>query len=184
MANQKLTELTATTTPDDDDLAYIVIDPSGTPTSRKMEWRYALDAHDISCQVKRAAAQTIGTGAWTEINWTAENYDTHGFHDNAVNNTRLTVPTGYGGKYVIHAFVRWEANATGRRHLYIRVDDTDYIAATSVSPAVASAFYQSVTVEYELSAGQYVEADVYQNSGGNLDIEVGQVPLMTIRKVG
>ena len=31
----------------------------------------------------------------------AEEYDTNGFHDNATNNSRITIPTGYGGKYLI-----------------------------------------------------------------------------------
>lgn len=39
-------------------------------------------------------AQNYSTAA--AITFTAETYDTHGFHDNVTNNTRLTVPSGYG----------------------------------------------------------------------------------------
>jgi hypothetical protein len=38
MADQKLTALSAITTPTDDDLLYVVNDPSGTPTSNKITW--------------------------------------------------------------------------------------------------------------------------------------------------
>ena len=37
MADQKLRELTATTTPVSTDLVYLVIDPDGTPLDRKVE---------------------------------------------------------------------------------------------------------------------------------------------------
>ena len=38
MADQKTTALTATTTPADADLLYTVVDPTGTPLSRKITW--------------------------------------------------------------------------------------------------------------------------------------------------
>jgi len=38
MADQNLTQLTATTTPADTDLLYTVVDPSGTPFDRKITW--------------------------------------------------------------------------------------------------------------------------------------------------
>jgi hypothetical protein len=30
-----------------------------------------------------------------------ENFDTDGFHDNSTNNSRITIPTGKGGKYLV-----------------------------------------------------------------------------------
>ncbi len=41
---------------------------------------------------------------------TGEEFDTNGFHDNSVNNSRLTIPAGYAGKYIISA---WMSNALG-----------------------------------------------------------------------
>lgn len=38
MADQKLTDLTVTTTPLLTDIGYIVVDPSGTPLDRKITW--------------------------------------------------------------------------------------------------------------------------------------------------
>ena len=34
-----------------------------------------------------------------------EEFDTNGFHDNTTNNSRLTVPAGYAGKYLIMAHI-------------------------------------------------------------------------------
>jgi hypothetical protein len=47
--------------------------------------------------VKKAADQTAANyTASAAVAWDAEDYDTDGFHDNAINNTRLTVPAGVG----------------------------------------------------------------------------------------
>jgi hypothetical protein len=39
-----------------------------------------------------------------------ENFDTDAFHDNSTNNSRITIPTGKGGKYLITAWVRSDTN--------------------------------------------------------------------------
>lgn len=38
MASQKITELTAETSPADTDLVLLADDPAGTPTSKKITW--------------------------------------------------------------------------------------------------------------------------------------------------
>jgi hypothetical protein len=37
----------------------------------------------------------------TAIPYAAEDFDTNGFHDNSTNNSRITIPSGYSGKYLI-----------------------------------------------------------------------------------
>jgi hypothetical protein len=44
--------------------------------------------------VTKTAIQTLSSGVATALSWDNEVYDLDSFHDNAVNNTRLTVPTG------------------------------------------------------------------------------------------
>ncbi len=39
------------------------------------------------------------------VAYTTEQYDTNTFHDNSTNNTRITIPSGYGGKYQLSAFI-------------------------------------------------------------------------------
>jgi hypothetical protein len=41
-----------------------------------------------------------------------ENFDTDAFHDNSTNNSRITIPTGKGGKYLITAWVRSDTTIT------------------------------------------------------------------------
>jgi hypothetical protein len=59
-----------------------------------------------------ASAQTITKGTYAKIAYANEDYDTNTFHDNATNNTRMTVPTGYGGKYLINAIIQMPSAVT------------------------------------------------------------------------
>lgn len=59
-----------------------------------------------------ASAQTITRGTYAKIAYANEDYDTNGFHDNSTNNTRMTVPTGYGGKYLINAIIQMPSAVT------------------------------------------------------------------------
>jgi hypothetical protein len=43
--------------------------------------------------VNKSAGQAIGT-SWAVLTWGAETYDTTGWHDNATDNSRLTIPSG------------------------------------------------------------------------------------------
>jgi hypothetical protein len=52
------------------------------------------------------AIWTTANTAWTQntqatIPYPNETFDTNGFHDNVTNNSRITIPTGYGGKYLL-----------------------------------------------------------------------------------
>ena len=76
MADQKLTELTADTSPTSDDLIYTVTDPAGTPASRKVTIANLFNgltmkrfvALDPAVQV--VSADPAGTG-WTSVDITA-----------------------------------------------------------------------------------------------------------------
>jgi hypothetical protein len=55
----------------------------------------------------------VASGNFDVITFNTEDYDTDGLHDTVTNNTRITIPTGFGGywRFVFHASV--DADATG-----------------------------------------------------------------------
>jgi hypothetical protein len=111
-------------------------------------------------------AQTIANNTWTAINFGYENFDTDSFHSTVTNNSRLTIPTGLSGKYLIMWQQRWDPSGSGTR------DANIYKNGTSITTQnmTASSTYASnaKTAIFELNAGDYVELYVYQGSGGNL----------------
>jgi hypothetical protein len=47
------------------------------------------------------ASFTLAGSGEQLISFPNEEFDTNAFHDNSTNNSRLTIPTGYGGKYLV-----------------------------------------------------------------------------------
>jgi hypothetical protein len=65
----------------------------------------------VGCSVKRENVSTaITANTAFAVALTSENFDTDSFHDNSTNNTRITIPSGKGGKYSFSGFVN---NALG-----------------------------------------------------------------------
>jgi len=125
-----------------------------------------------SARVYDASDQTIGTAAWTAVEFDTERWDTDTIHSAAAN-TKLTCNTS--GIYVISGHVRFagDATSTGLRDIRIRLNDTATIAQERRTNIDTNAIHLSITTQYQLDAGtpDYVELEVYQNTGGNLDIK-------------
>jgi hypothetical protein len=85
--------------------------------------------------------------------------------------SRLTVPTGLGGLYQITYNLAFAANATGARYGFIWVnggDLSDPLGVTVAAQAFASRF--GATYIVNLSAGDYVQINARQTSGGALNL--------------
>jgi len=56
---------------------------------------------DIGAKAFNAVTQTVTAGATASLAANSEAWDTHSFHDNAVNNERLSFTVGGPGKYIV-----------------------------------------------------------------------------------
>jgi hypothetical protein len=113
---------------------------------------------------------TIANNTATIATFPSERFDLGGFHSTSVNTGRFTIPTGYDGYYTINARFRWDKNATGSRSLVVKKNGNT-LAASSEIPGDATIFQgnQINTTEYFV-AGDYVDLELFQSSGGNLTI--------------
>jgi hypothetical protein len=72
----------------------------------------------VGCNVKRQGVSTSITGGVDyTVAYTTEQFDTDGFHDNSTNNSRITIPTGKGGKYQLSATINNEGGSPGSYQL-------------------------------------------------------------------
>jgi hypothetical protein len=116
--------------------------------------------------------QTIASGVYVPIPFEAEIFDVGGFHDNVTNNTRLTVPRS--GVYAVSAQYRFEQNATGTRESRIKLNGiSDLTTKVHPNSGGTDPLTEMDYVLMELTAGDYVELYLRQNSGGNLDVASG-----------
>lgn len=124
----------------------------------------------IGCRAYNSANISIGNASTTFITLNSERYDTDNIHSTSVNTGRLTVP--YAGKWLITCAVSFAANGTGTRGIQIWVNSGTCIATTFVAAAPGGVLTTDITAAtiYTLSANDYLELGVYQNSGGALNL--------------
>ena len=134
----------------------------------------------VGCKVYKYNNQTVNDTTTTVIQFDGEDFDTDGFHDNATNNTRLTVPTGLGGTYLV-SFTIATTNGTGNNAVGSRqtriwkngivnlLGSDQRPSASGIAADVAGVFVS------QLADGDYIEFEYWQNSGGSL-IAVGAGP--------
>jgi hypothetical protein len=142
-------------------------DDAGTET--------ALGAASVTFSGARAvanAATAIATATWTSVAFAGtDRFDTSSYHDPASNNTRLTVPSN--GYYMIGANVQFAGSVTGERGVRIYLGGATILAQemrTAVQDAALPTRINIVTL-YQLSATNYVEVQMWQDSGGSINSE-------------
>jgi hypothetical protein len=113
---------------------------------------------------------TISNNTTTIVSFNTELFDTDGFHDTSTNSSRITIPSGKAGKYLITAAFPWQSNATGFRQLVMLKNGGVSSPNVEMNAIGSSAAEGSVlfTAILSLAVSDYVEIRVYQNSGGNL----------------
>ena len=152
----------------------LTCDSTVSPTGLK--WATPAAASFVGCSVyKDTTDQTLSNDTDTVITFNAEEFDTDGFHDNSTNNSRITIPNGKGGKYLIIATLAFSANATGVRAGYFKKNgSTNIILGYQYQTTSSFTFRASVSGIVDLTAGDYIEHLGVQTSGGNLAVLYGQ----------
>jgi hypothetical protein len=127
--------------------------------------------NDVSVRVFNSADITVpnmNPGEWTSLTFNSERWDTANLHETATNSGRLRAPAA--GKYYIFANITWESPiGSGLWGLRLQLNGKTVIAEQSL-PNTAAPFRISMAMGtlYALAAGDYVEAQVFQNSGNPL----------------
>ena len=119
-----------------------------------------------AARVTRTSAQSIPDSLNTSLAFNQERYDAAGVHDNATNNSRLTAPVT--GIYAVTAQFTWGGSAgAGSRFAGVMKNGSTLIAR---SQELAGDDDENLTTQVLLAAGDYVEVQVLQTSGGNLPV--------------
>jgi len=126
---------------------------------------------DISVKVTKTTDQSIPRIILTMVTWNSEEYDTDGMHDNVTNNSRITFQTA--GKYSILAQSEWGINSGGFRFMDIMKNGVDSIAR--VRDLADNASEHNISFVGEFVVGDYIQLEVFQDTGGNLDFESGAI---------
>jgi hypothetical protein len=139
-------------------------------------WATPAGASFVGCLAQKSGSQTIANATQEKLTFAdTDVYDTDGFHDPASNSSRITIPAGLGGYYLVYGLVGWDASTAGRRVLYITKNNTATLRVTGGFSTATNTVYpsQELMTVVNLSATDYVELEVLQTSGGNLNTDNG-----------
>jgi hypothetical protein len=126
----------------------------------------------VGCSLYKTSNQTISNATNTAISFQAENFDTDAFHDNSTNNTRITIPAGKAGKYLVTGSIAWSTGANERvAMIYKNGTLVNYMH--QMYPDNAGGYYAPFNYVINLAVGDYIELFCNQGSGGNLTVYNG-----------
>lgn len=120
--------------------------------------------------VFKSGNQAIANATFTAVTFDSETFDTDAFHSTSTNTSRLTVPSGKAGKYLISGTIAF-ATGTGTREVaYYKNGAALNYGPTLPASANPLGTYIPISYVADLAVADYVEIFVYQNSGGNLNV--------------
>lgn len=105
------------------------------------------------------STQSITGGSFIAMTFNLEEFDTDGFHDTSSNTSRMTVPAGKGGKYLLQAGCFHDAAIS-----WIGFRSNGSTILRGYSAANAAAGYHAHGIITSLVANDYVEAGVASTS--------------------
>lgn len=146
---------------------------SSTATGLKWETPSAGGSTFSGWLIYKTAAQSIANNTSTFMTWESETYDTDGYHSTVTNTSRVTIPAGKAGKYLLVANLGWANGTTGERYVHIykggaAVAGADNSNARNSFGNSGVQTQRCITV-LDLAETNYVEVRVVQSSGGSLN---------------
>ncbi len=143
------------------------------PDISNVQWQLATLASDAF--VFNTTAQTITTGVSTIIDFDSENFDDNNYHDNSTNNSRLTTPTGTT-RISLSAQVAFASDSTGNRQIILLKNGAGFFGAPKLRINAVSGAVTELNISsgpLNVIATDYFDIAVFQNSGGDLDVQSG-----------
>lgn len=131
----------------------------------------ALNSRPVA-RLRRTSAQSIPHNAFTAVTWQIADWDSHGGWNAGVNPSRYTFPVP--GYYKVSYHAAFAANATGGRAMAVAQNATRVAAGNVLddNAGAGNGYHPSGSLTVRANAAEYIELQVYQFSGANLDQEV------------
>lgn len=160
------------------DLATVQTIATGQPflaaTLQQIRDNFEFLADPPACSVYNSAAATLSSSVSLQtLSANSENFDNDSMHSTSSNTSRITIQTD--GRYLVFGSVNFAANTSGRRALAFVVNgSTTYNVGGAHPVQTANSMAMSGVRAVVLTAGDYVELQVVQSSGGDLDVTLSE----------
>lgn len=140
-------------------------------TASGLKWATAASANTFAgCSVWNSANQSLSNNTYTALTFNSEDYDTDAFHSTSSNTSRITIPSGKAGYYLITATALFDVSSTGSRTLTIKKNGTTDLLYTLMPSQATDETSTAITLLTNAAVGDYYEVFARQKSGGNLNV--------------
>ena len=147
--------------------------------STGLKWATPSASAFVGVYAQTTTTQSIANATYTVMNIGGTDvFDTNSFHDTTTNNSRVTIPSGKAGYYLIIGAIAWKDNATGERQASLKKNGTIITIQPIFSSGNAGGgnFTTNLVVYIaNLAVSDYIEIQGRQYSGGSLGTEFVQL---------
>lgn len=127
-------------------------------TATGLKWATPSSPSYVGVLLTKTASQTYTANTETAaITYTTESWDTNSFHDNSTNTSRITIPSGYGGKYLIYTLFATDDGINTYMYSNVQVTGGTTFRIAEVKGLGGNNFTLQGVRIFNLSAGDYLE---------------------------
>jgi len=137
----------------------------------------------VGASVYNSANQNTSTATYTLLNFDSEYFDTDGFHSTTTNSSRMTIPSGKAGKYLVSGVCAWASNATGLRIVELR-KNAGILTYFNTYPFTGDNVVVTMSFIVDCAVGDYLDFRAYQSSGGTLAVAGGISTIFQVSLLG
>ena len=122
-----------------------------------------------ACSIADNAAKS--SGSYDTIDLSSENYDPADMHDTSVNPSRITIPAGLAGYYLMVGVMEVNGAVGGYGGLRFLTNGTD--TSSQLEYPISGAYIDSGNLTFDvqyLNGGEYVELETMHSAGGSQTI--------------
>ena len=123
----------------------------------------------VGCSLKFGASQSLSNSTEYKVTFDQEYFDTNTFHDNSTNNSRITIPSGYAGKYLVMANIAITAWNNDTRVSIFK--NGNAVAATFLRWNVPDLASANIFYILDLAVSDYLQINMFQSSGSTQTIK-------------
>ena len=129
----------------------------------------------VGCSVYSNNAQSISNSINTIALYAAELFDTNGFHSTTTNTSRITIPSGKAGKYLLTASVAWTGGTAAglRQWLFYKNGSEIGMVNRQIIPSGTTDVWQPGSMIVDAAVGDYFEINVLQTGGTTCSLDSG-----------
>lgn len=116
------------------------------------------------CSLYNSVAQTVTASTTTVLNFDSEWWDNTGYHSNVTNNSRITIPSGYNGKYTLSANIYFVNPTVGTTAAFISFLKNGTTTVTQENFLLIAGSIITVSVSgIVLNVSDYVQCEINFN---------------------